>query len=80
MNKTQSFSLWQSEKTCSQARDLHWNPNIWVFSLDLDTLPPLPKHTKKNYKKIVFLFFGAPRGFGDLGRMTIYFQGASEHW
>ena len=22
----------------------------------------------------------APRGFGDLGRMTIYFQGAGEHW
>ena len=23
---------------------------------------------------------GAPRGFGDLGRMAIYFQGAEEHW
>ena len=23
---------------------------------------------------------GAPRGFGDLGRMAIYFQGAGEHW
>ena len=23
---------------------------------------------------------GAPRGFGDLGRMAIYFQGAWEHW
>ena len=23
---------------------------------------------------------GAPRGFGDLGRMGIYFQGAGEHW
>ena len=22
---------------------------------------------------------GAPRGFGGLGRMTIYFQGAGEH-
>ena len=22
---------------------------------------------------------GAPRGFGDLGRMAIYFQGAGEH-
>ena len=22
----------------------------------------------------------APRGFGDLGRMAIYFQGAGEHW
>ena len=22
----------------------------------------------------------APRGFGDLGRMAIYFQGAREHW
>ena len=24
--------------------------------------------------------FGAPRGFGDLGRMAIYFQGSREHW
>ena len=23
---------------------------------------------------------GAPRGFGDLGRMAIYFQGPVEHW
>ena len=23
---------------------------------------------------------GAPRGFGDLGRMAIYFQGSEEHW
>ena len=23
---------------------------------------------------------GAPRDFGDLGRMAIYFQGAGEHW
>ena len=23
---------------------------------------------------------GAPRGFGDLGRMAIYYQGAGEHW
>ena len=22
----------------------------------------------------------APRGFGDLGRTAIYFQGAGEHW
>ena len=22
----------------------------------------------------------APRDFGDLGRMAIYFQGAGEHW
>ena len=33
---------------------------------------------------IVFMPFtviiGAPRGFGDLGRMAIYFQGAGEHW
>ena len=25
-------------------------------------------------------YYGAPRGFGDLGRMAIYFQGAGEHW
>ena len=23
---------------------------------------------------------GGPRGFGDLGRNDIYFQGAGEHW
>ena len=23
---------------------------------------------------------GPPRGFEDLGRMAIYFQGAGEHW
>ena len=27
-----------------------------------------------------FLKKWALRGFGDLGRMTIYFQGAEEHW
>ena len=26
------------------------------------------------------LYGGAHRGFGDLGRMAIYFQGAGEHW
>ena len=26
------------------------------------------------------IFLGPPRGFGDLGRMAIYFQGAGEHW
>ena len=24
--------------------------------------------------------YRGPRGFGDLGRMAIYFQGAGEHW
>ena len=23
---------------------------------------------------------GPPRGFGDLGKIAIYFQGAGEHW
>ena len=23
---------------------------------------------------------GAPRGFGDIGRMAFYFQGSREHW
>ena len=23
---------------------------------------------------------GSPMGFGDLGRMAIYFQGAGKHW
>ena len=27
-----------------------------------------------------FTHLGPPRGFGDLGRMAIYFQGAGEHW
>ena len=26
------------------------------------------------------LNIGEPRGFGDLGRMAIYFQGSREHW
>ena len=30
--------------------------------------------------KFVSAMGPAPRGFGDLGRMTIYFQGAGEHW
>ena len=29
---------------------------------------------------ITYASFGVPRGFGDLGRMAIYFQGAGEHW
>ena len=33
--------------------------------------PHIPKTTYQN---------GAPRGFGDLVRMAIYFQGAGEHW
>ena len=24
--------------------------------------------------------YGAPRGYGDLGRIAIYFQGAGEQW
>ena len=31
--------------------------------------------TKKTH-----VWLGPPRGFGDLGRMAIYFQGAGEHW
>ena len=30
--------------------------------------------------KLALCINGAPRGFGDLGRMTIYFQGSREHW
>ena len=26
------------------------------------------------------ILMGAPRGFGDLGRTAIYFQGAGQHW
>ena len=26
------------------------------------------------------VIIGTPRGFGDLGRMAINFQGAGEHW
>ena len=26
------------------------------------------------------LHLGPPRGFEDLGRMAIYFQGSMEHW
>ena len=29
---------------------------------------------------VLMLIKWAPRGFGDLGRMAIYFQGAGEHW
>ena len=51
MNKTESFSLWLTENTCSQTCDLHWNPNIWIlFHL---TKIPLPPHTQ-NHKKIGF--------------------------
>ena len=28
----------------------------------------------------VIAYLWAPRGFGDLGRRAIYFQGAGEHW
>ena len=37
----------------------------------------------ETYDNIVYTFdanVGAHRGFGDLGRMAICFQGASEHW
>ena len=43
--------------------------------------------SKGKFRKNVVLIFtsgmgnyGAPRGFGDLGKMAIYFQGAGEHW
>ena len=28
---------------------------------------------------VVIILVGPPRGFGDLGRKAIYFQGAREH-
>ena len=28
----------------------------------------------------IWTYVWAPRGFGDLGRRAIYFQGAGEHW
>ena len=43
----------------------NWTPP-WKM---LDPTPPL-----EPWK------YGAPRGFGDLGRMAIYFQGSREHW
>ena len=30
--------------------------------------------------EVALLDLPAPRGFGDLGRMAIYFQEAGEHW
>ena len=59
----------------------------FVFSL-----PKLPKICKSGHSiklsyelfyslnNQIHLISGAPRGFGDLGRMAIYFQGAGEHW
>ena len=40
------------------------------------------KHVSYHYQTSLYEYIGkhwAPRGFGDLGRMTIYFQGAEEH-
>ena len=41
-------------------------------------------HHHLNALEAFFFFiemeYGPPRGFGDLGRMAIYFQGAGEHW
>ena len=43
----------------------------------LPTIYWLLKLYKRHYKSRII---GAPRGFGDLGRMAIYFQEAEEHW
>ena len=32
------------------------------------------------YQQIISVKNGPPRGFWDLGRMAIYFQGSREHW
>ena len=37
-------------------------------------------YIKTDNRPTSFCHVGAPRGFGDLGRMAIYFQGAGEHW
>ena len=38
------------------------------------------KCEKKTFEILRSIIAGSPRGFGDLGRMDIYFQGAGEHW
>ena len=40
------------------------------------------KYTIQHYlmTKPTVEMYGARRGFGDLGRMAVYFQGAGEHW
>ena len=36
----------------------------------------------KEHENVEFsqAYYWAPMGFGDLGRMAIYFQGAGKHW
>ena len=43
-----------------------------------------PEDAAREFQKggfqVIKMWMGPPRGFEDLGRMAIYFQGAGEHW
>ena len=34
----------------------------------------------ENVMSFAVILLGPPMGFGDMGRMAIYFQGAGKHW
>ena len=42
---------------------------VWINSKEYENVMSFRRH-----------IIGPPMGFGDLGRMAIYFQGAGKHW
>ena len=42
--------------------------------------PSIPRNQNQIKSRSLVRLKTGPRGFGDLGRMAIYFQGAGEHW
>ena len=55
-------------------------PQMYLRDLVFDTVDGLLWYVLISNSAEKATSSGAPRGFGDLGRMTIYFQGAGEHW
>ena len=53
---------------------------IRMYRIDYFTESVLASSRTKDPEPISLNRTGPPRGFGDLGRMAIYFHGAREHW
>ena len=51
-----------------------------MYSLILISIPPYLTNFVLEIEKKHSATVGPPRGFGVLGRMAIYFQGAGEQW
>ena len=76
---TKSFFCRYAPIFCSWLIPLKYAVNSDFFRDGISFAKIKPSINGENHAPVVNIF-RAPRGLGDLRRMTIYFHGAGEHW